>query len=197
MGGGSMGGGSSSRQQLGPHFLNMRRLRAAALPGASMHGSARALATFYDGLLGAPLPPGHGAQGAGYMAQGTGSELGAPLLPGPLVLTQLPRLATTTATSRPGAAAAGAGYPAEAAEPVRWAAGFQLGEAVQAGRAVEILGHGAAGGTVGFCIPASGLALSITVNKLSPARTATRRLVEVVLAEFGVRVTRGAGLLQD
>ena len=48
---------ASARHQLGPCFLNMQRLRAAELPGVSMHGSARALAAFYNAVGSAQLLP--------------------------------------------------------------------------------------------------------------------------------------------
>ena len=48
-----------------------------------------------------------------------------------------------------------------------------------------------------MAIPECGLSLAVTTSKLSPIRTATRRVVDALLSEFGVRVTRCAGLLTD
>lgn len=78
-----------------------------------------------------------------------------------------------------------------------WAGGFQVGEALESGRAVTVLGHGAVGGSVGFCVPSCGLAIGVTVSKLSPGRGATGRLVDAMLDEFGIRLTRSTGLLQE
>lgn len=165
-GGGALLGGAP-QHLLAPHFLNMRQLRAATLPGVSMHGSARALARFYDGV-------------------GRGRLLPAE------VVAELPRL---SASMRPPLDAP----RAAPAQTVRWAAGFQLGEAtaVADGATEAVLGHGAAGGTVGMLLPGTGVALAVTVSRLTASPTASRRLVDALLDEFGARLTRSEGLLDD
>jgi hypothetical protein len=50
---------------------------------------------------------------------------------------------------------------------------------------------------VGLVVPAAGLALAVTVSKLAPHRRASQRLIEMLLDEFGVRLTRSEGLLHD
>ena len=152
-----------ARQRLAPHFLNMRKLRQAHLPGVSMHASARALAAFYDAFGG-----------------------GRTLLP-PSVVTDVVALSSSQAL--------GGGKGG-----VRWAAGFQVGECVDSnGRKCTVLGHSAPGGTIGLCIPAVELALAVTVSKLSPRRLAPRKVIELVLSEYGLKLTPHAmpGLLSD
>ena len=200
-GGGGGGGGGGMMMMMGPqvllapHFLNMQKLRTATLPGVSMHGTARALAVFYDGVGSAKLLP---------------TE----------VVSELPRLASFVArghTATPASPASARTNPSPVKSPplpavsggasnakgVRWAAGFQLGEAAVempvTGEKllVSVLGHGAVGGSVGFVVPAAGLALAVTVSKLAPHRRASQRLIEMLLDEFGVRLTRSEGLLHD
>ena len=82
----------------------------------------------------------------------------------------------------------------------RWVAGFMLGECIDgSGRKCTVLGHSAPGGTLGLCIPAMDIALAITVSKLSPSRAATKRIVELTLGEYGIRVSQSnmPGLLSD
>ena len=148
----------TSQQLLGAHFLNMARLRRAVLPGVSMHGSARALCSFYDGVTTARL------------------------LPASLVDDLVAH----------GAATAGA-------KGVRWAAGFQLGVCTDSSsRQLTALGHGAAGGTIGLCMPEAELSVAVTVSKLSPNRLATRKLIEAMLGEYSLKLAPTTmGLLQD
>ena len=98
------------------------------------------------------------------------------------VVTELPRL-------RRSALDDGRGQPC-------WAAGFQLGEAYDGSRCMAVLGHGAVGGTVGFVVPQAGVALAVTLSKLTPTGSASRRLVEMLLDELGLRLTMSNGLLQ-
>ena len=91
------------------------------------------------------------------------------------------------------------GPPSRHMSGVRWAAGFQLGDAKDSsGRSLTVLGHGAPGGTLGLCVPEVELAFAVTASKLSPKRTATIRIVEVMLRELGLKLdTEAAGLLRD
>ena len=79
---------------------------------------------------------------------------------------------------------------------VRWAAGFQLGLCIDSGGRVHtMLGHGSSGGAVGLCVPEAGVALAMTVSKLSPSGAATRRVVEAMLGELGLKIDHADGLL--
>ena len=156
------------RRQLSPPFLNMQRLRSSELPAVSMHSSARALAAFYNGITCARLLP---------------ADLVAAL---PHIGAQ--QQLDPRSTHEDGGAVA--------VRRIRWAAGFQLGEARDGSRSVAVLGHGAVGGTVGFCVPQCGLAVAVTVSKLSAGRGAAARMVDAVLADFGLRLTHSAGLVQ-
>ena len=81
---------------------------------------------------------------------------------------------------------------------VQWAAGFQLGSCLDSsGRRLTALGHGAGGGSVGLCVPECGVALAVTVSKLSASRVATGKIVDAMLGEFGLRHLPCAGLLKD
>ena len=83
---------------------------------------------------------------------------------------------------------------------MRWAAGFMVGHCLDgSGRKIAVLGHGAPGGTVGLCLPDAGLALASTVSKLSPSRTATRKGLDLLLSEHGLKLPPGgiAGLTVD
>ena len=53
------------------------------------------------------------------------------------------------------------------------------------------IGHAGVGGTVGLCVPEKRVALAITVNKLSGSRTATKRLMDFLLAEVGLAAPTG------
>jgi len=152
------------KQLLNPATLNMHALLTRLLPGASALGSAHALAQFYA------------AVGAGR------------LLPASL-------LAQAQATTAAGTDITG--------EKVRFGLGFQLGACTEtAVRGIELdlthrtkthaaLGHAAVGGTIGFCVPEKRVALAITVSKLASARPATRRLLDLLMAEVGLSPPAG------
>ena len=148
---------------LAPPFLNMAKLRYAQIPGASMHASARALATFYHGVSSARLLP-------------------AELVDG--------MVAHREVDGGGGGGGGGGG--------VRWVAGFQVGACVDSsGRRLSVLGHGAAGGTVGLCVPEAGVVVAVTVSKLTPRGGATRRVVEAMLGEFGLRLSEASGMVGE
>ena len=47
-------------------------------------------------------------------------------------------------------------------------------------------GKAATGGTIAFAIPERGLAVAITTNKLASEPAATRKVLKLVLAEYGL-----------
>lgn len=73
----------------------------------------------------------------------------------------------------------------------RWGLGLQIGECVesQGQRRHLALGHAASGGSVGLCVPQAGLALAITVSKLSRSRLASSKLTELLLLEYGMKLS--------
>jgi hypothetical protein len=140
----------STARLLSPAGLNMRRMRAACVPGASAHASAFALATFYSALAAGRL------------------------LPRPV----LSRAARRTSTGL------------LASEEATWGLGFQLGSLQDGEWRHVVLGHAATGGSLAFCVPEIGLAVAITVSRLTADRAATRRILALVLREA---VGAGAG----
>ena len=53
------------------------------------------------------------------------------------------------------------------------------------------IGHAGVGGSIGLCIPERRVALAITVSKLSGGRTATKKILELLLAEVGLAAPVG------
>ena len=245
---------ASARHQLGPCFLNMQRLRAAELPGVSMHGSARALAAFYNAVGSAQLLPADlvadlvavgasawdrqggvtwaagfqcgqcvGVSGRRFTVLGHGAPGGtlglcgmrcaddqtprAPLWSSPVLLStrQSPAHLRVGCACQPRpppetcAPTIGRPLPLLAvlihpqaparAEPPAVRAATQNVQRVLMG-ASPLLDRAP--------VPECGVSLAVTVSKLTPTRTATRKLVDTVLSEFGLRLVGSApGLLQD
>ena len=153
-----------AQQLQNPATLNAAQLRAACVPGVSAHGSARALARFYAALAG-------GAEDSG----------AAPL---------------TASLRLPQAALAHAARPSSSgmlnSAPATWGLGLQLGHVVDAaGRTLPLVGHLGLGGVVGLAVPGAGVALAVTVSQLSVRCAPTRRLVELLLRECGLRLKPG------
>ena len=137
------------QQLLNPATLNMATLRAACLPGASMHASAHGLGSFYAALASArPV-------------------LGPPLLP-PALLAR-----------------------ASAATEGHWGLGLQRGAVGGGSRRLTALGHAATGGSVGFCVPARGVACAVLVSNLSSERRVTRRILAPLLADLDLGELQG------
>jgi CubicO group peptidase (beta-lactamase class C family) len=160
-----------------PATLNMKTMRQALLPGVSAHASAHALATFYNALGAGKLVP-------------------------PALLSQAQQLSVS-----------GTG---PAGESVRFGLGFELGtcadfvslqrmkngikeDAVSllkdavyevrgrvVGEPARVVGHVGVGGTIGLCVPERKVALAITVSRLSGAKIASKKLVELLLGEVGL-----------
>jgi len=59
------------------------------------------------------------------------------------------------------------------------------------GRSLPLVGHLGLGGVVGLAVPGAGVALAVTVSQLSVRCTPTRRLVELLLRECGLRLEPG------
>ena len=96
----------------------------------------------------------------------------------------------------PHAALARAARPASSgmlnSAPATWGLGFQLGRVVDAsGRSLPLVGHLGLGGVAGLAVPAAGVALAVTVSQLSVRCAPTRRLVELLLRECGLRLEPG------
>lgn len=81
-------------------------------------------------------------------------------------------------------------------EQASWGLGVQVGAATRTGRhdgrRAPVIGHRGTGGVVGLAIPSSGIAVAITVSKLSRERAPTRRLLELILEGSGYMLPRDA-----
>ena len=165
-----------AQQLQSPATLNAAQLRAACVPGVSAHGSARALSRFYASLAaGGAQPAGGGEPAAAAAAAAASASSGLRL---------------------PHAALARAARPASSgmlnSAPATWGLGFQLGRVVDAsGRSLPLVGHLGLGGVAGLAVPAAGVALAVTVSQLSVRCAPTRRLVELLLRECGLRLEPG------
>jgi len=80
-----------------------------------------------------------------------------------------------------------AGAEAEQDAP-RWGLGFQV---YGPGR-LAAFGHAGVGGSIGLADPAAGIAVAVTVNKLSGDLSATRALLRLVAEETGLDAGRMA-----
>ena len=69
--------------------------------------------------------------------------------------------------------------------PTKWSLGLQV-TALGGERAVTAVGHAATGGTIAFAVPERGLAVAITTSKLASEPVATRKVLKLVLAEYGL-----------
>jgi len=164
-----------AQQLQSPATLNAAQLRAACVPGVSAHGSARALSRFYASLAAGGAQPAGGGEPAAAAAAAAAAASGLRL---------------------PHAALARAARPASSgvlnSAPATWGLGFQLGRVVDAsGRSLPLVGHLGLGGVAGLAVPAAGVALAVTVSQLSVRCAPTRRLVELLLRECGLRLEPG------
>ena len=168
-----------AQQLQSPATLNAAQLRAACVPGVSAHGSARALSRFYAALAGGGAQPAGGGEPAATAAAATAALA-----------------ASSSGLRLSHAALARAAQPASSgvlnSAPATWGLSFQLGRVVDAsGRSLALVGHLGLGGVAGLAVPAAGVALAVTVSQLSVRCTPTRRLVELLLRECGLRLEPG------
>jgi len=157
-----------AQQLQNPATLNASQLRTACVPGVSAHGSARALARFYAALV------------AGSAESTGGAEP-----------------ATATGLRLPHSLVAHVAQPASSgtlnSAPATWGlGGLQLGHVVDtAGRTLPLVGHLGLGGVIGLAVPGADVALAVTVSQLSVRCAPTRRLVELLLHQCGLRLKPG------
>jgi len=192
-----------ARQLMSPSTLHMRRMVAEVLPGISAHGSAHALAQFYAALgAGKIIPPSLLSQaqllavsGVGPANEavrfGLGFQLGSCTDVGPLHGLQQGPLQRVNM----GLVNDAVGLVNEAASAVRGGVrglGHGLGLGGEGNsREHTVLGHAAVGGTLAFCVPERRVAMAVTVSKLSGARVATRKLLDLLMGEVGLTAPSG------
>jgi len=70
-----------------------------------------------------------------------------------------------------------------AGEEATWGLGMQIGALCEGEWRHVALGHAATGGSLGFCVPQLDLAIGITLSRLTAEKTATRRILALVLHE--------------
>lgn len=174
-------------------FFNHPSLRAACLPSANGHFTARALARLYAALAN------DGAVGdARLVAPGRVAQMMAPLWVDP------PADGTTTVAaedgSPPGVAGVGAAgdrrgadagdggdgvgrVAAQFSDGAAWGAGVRLYDTVSRRGVVTPragLGHSGIGGSIAFAVPARRLAVAVTVNRLEAVNVATAAAILTV-----------------
>ena len=192
-----------ARQLMSPSTLHMRRMMAEVLPGISAHGSAHALAQFYAALgAGKIIPPSLLSQaqllavsGVGPANEavrfGLGFQLGTCTDVGPLHGLQQGPLQRVNM----GLVNDAVGLVNEAASAVRGGVrglGHGLGLGGEGNsRLHAVLGHAAVGGTLAFCVPERRVAMAVTVSRLSGARVATRKLLDLLMGEVGLTAPSG------
>ena len=181
-------------------FFNHPSLRAACLPSANGHFSARALARLYaaladDGAVGGArlVAPGRVAQMMGPLwvdpPSGAGVADGAPPPPAPA----RPSTANGGAAGDAGSDSSGAdgdgdgdgdgGAAAMLSDGVAWGAGLRLYDTVSRRGAVTpraALGHSGIGGSMAFAVPGRRLAVAVTVNRLEAVNVAAAAAVLTV-----------------
>ena len=172
-------------------------MRTALLPGVSAHGSAHALAQFYAALgAGKVVPPallaqaqqlavnGQGASGEA-VRFGLGFQLGTCADAGPLQRVHVESGLLNNAVGFVNASVTGAKKVMDL--PANVSAKLAGGGEKDGERGKKaVLGHAGVGGSIGLCVPEKGVALAVTVSRLSGQRIATKRLVELMLGEGGL-----------
>ncbi|CAK0844690.1 unnamed protein product [Prorocentrum cordatum] len=137
----------------------MRRVRAACVPAANLHCSARALARFYaglPGLLGARALRAAGARGP---AAGGPGPRGVPRM----LLDETPGAAFGLGMRVLDCPSARGGEPARG------------------------LGHAGLGGSFGLALPELGLGIAVATNRLEfGGRSVPREVLSLICQEFGL-----------
>jgi hypothetical protein len=168
-----------------PRAYNLSLMRSGEIPAANGHFSARALAHLYDAL----------GRGAIVSAHRVGDASRAHAVE--------PQQASAFVQSAAGGTRWGLGFMAWAADEVD-AAGEAKDEAkaeveveVEAGSeaapASAAFGHSGAGGSLAFWCARSSSGVAVVVNQLSVDKHATRAILALLVAEYGLTpaVSRG------
>jgi aarF domain-containing kinase len=150
------GGEQSELMMLSPSLFNGPAFREALIPAANGHFSARALAAFYSGLLRRPAGEIHAMRNGAGAGAGAGAGKGE---------------------------GEGEGKSGSADDDGRFGYGFTK---LSLGGRPTAFGHAGVGGSLAFCDPHSGVAVAVTVNKLTNDRAVTRALVAEVCSALGL-----------
>jgi len=147
---------------LSPALFNMRKVRAAEIPAANLHCTARALARFYAGLA------------SGF--DGKPSLLGSDMvqaLCSPTQETGHDRDMVGTLDSTPDA---------------DFGLGMHVYDFARADGQGSIrgVGHAGLGGSVGFALPQLGVGVAVTVNQLEVAGRGPREVISLICEELKV-----------
>lgn len=175
---------------LDPRVFNRDALRRGQVPAANGHASARALGAVYSELLrdlGTDSSPSEAGEG----------RAGEPtVVLRPLVSTARLQAAVTPQPTPPGQpdgptagalfAASPSGDETGGSRPVsRWGLGFQLWPTGREG-GHWAFGHAGIGGSIGLADPESGVAVAVTVNRLSFSLGPTKAFLRLVAEETGL-----------
>ena len=177
---------------LDPRVFNRDAMRRGQVPAANGHASARALGAVYAELL-QSLEATSGDVASAAASRGRPSGRGAP---GPLVSPARVKVAVTPQPTPPGQpdgptagalfAASPSGEEAGSSRPAsRWGLGFQLWPTGRQG-GHWAFGHAGIGGSIGLADPESGVAVAITVNRLSFSLGPTKAFLRLVAEETGL-----------
>ena len=176
----------------------MARMRASVLPGVSAHASAHALAQLYAALgSGRLVPPALLAQAqqlstAGVGAAGESVRYGLGFVVGSCAeLGPLSQVNVKLVNDAVGLVNDAVRGSIEAVRGRGLGGGGSEREGAGARSSQLVYGHAGLGGSIGLCIPEKRVALAITVNKLSGPRTATKRLLDLLLGEVGLAAPVG------
>lgn len=179
---------------LDPRVFNRDALRRGQVPAANGHASARALGAVYAELL---RDLSAATDGSGTPADAAAAQASDPASPPrPLVTPARLQAAVTpqpTPHGQPDGPTAGAlfaaspsGDEAGSSRPVsRWGLGFQLWPTGREG-GHWAFGHAGIGGSIGLADPESGIAVAITVNRLSFSLGPTKAFLRLVAEETGL-----------
>ena len=151
---------------LDSRLWNAKRVRAACIPAANGHFSARALALFYSVLM-QPI--------ASIDATDRPSDKGGIVILPEYILRQAVHAATTL---RDGDGVFGLGYKRHV---------YQVVDNTT-GQRVELFGfgHGGAGGSTGLCVPHADVSFAFTTSRMALTGLPVRKIFSIVCEELGL-----------
>lgn len=163
-------------------FFNHPSLRAACLPSANGHFSARALAKLYAAVAD------DGAVGdARLLRPGRVAALMTPLWVDPPA--EVPGVSVAGEEAPTAAAGDGVGAAPQFSDGAAWGAGVRLYDTVSRRGVVTPragVGHSGIGGSVAFAVPGRRVAVAVTVNRLEAVSVAAAAAVLTVCKELDV-----------
>ena len=163
-----------------PRAYNLMQMRSGEIPAANGHFSARALALFYDALGRGALVSAHRVSAA---SRAHAVE---------------PQQASAFVQSAAGGTRWGLGFMAwvtaeEEAGEAKDEAKSEAEAGSEAAPASAAFGHSGAGGSLAFWCARSSSGVAVVVNQLSVDKRATRAILALLVAEFGLTPALSCG----